>query len=382
MKSVYLDNAATTMLKPEVVEAMLPYYMEGFGNPSSVHAHGRRAKRGLDQARLQIVQALHAKYTDEIIFTAGGSESNNAVLRSVAKGKGQKGGHVITTAVEHHAILNTCEYLEKTTGLEVTYLPVDEYGMVTAKQVCDAMREDTVLVSVMFANNEVGTLMPIAQIGALCREKKVLFHTDAVQAVGHVAINVEELNVDFLSLSAHKFHGPKGVGALYIRRGVPFTPLILGGQQEHNRRAGTENVPGIVGMGAAVSLAMEHMEQANERICKMRDKLVLGIVNNISNAKLNGHPGYRLPANANIMLPGVSGERLLMLLDRNGVSVSSGAACASGSLDPSHVLLAMGLSQEQARSSIRMTLSDMTTDEEIDYVLQILPSLAEQLRMH
>jgi len=361
---------------------MLPYYLEGFGNPSSVHSHGRMAKRGLDQARLQIAQILHAKHPDEIIFTAGGSESNNAVLHSAAKGKGQRGGHIITTAVEHHSILNACEFLEKTAGVEVTYLPVDEYGMVSASQVREAMREDTVLVSIMFANNEVGTLMPVAQIGSLCREKGVPFHTDAVQAVGHLPINVEELNVDYLSLSAHKFHGPKGVGALYVRRDAPFVPFILGGQQEHNRRAGTENVPNIVGMGAALSLAAEHMEQSNARICQMRDKLVSGILNQIPNTKLNGHPDNRLPSNANIMLQDVSGERLLMLLDMNGISVSSGAACAAGSLDPSHVLLAMGLDRSQARSSIRMSLSDMTTEEEIDHVLQVLPSLVEQLRMH
>jgi len=379
MKRVYLDNAATTAVKPEVIEAMIPYFTQNFGNPSSLHGFARDAHKGLDQARAQVAAALQAQ-PDEIIFTGGGSESDNLALRGVLKQYQKKGNHIITSAVEHHAVLHTLEALEKEGLAQVTYLPVDEYGRVSAQQVADAIKEDTILVSIMFANNEVGTIMPVAEIGAVCKEKGVLFHTDAVQAVGHIPIDVKQMNIDLLSLSAHKFHGPKGVGALYVRKGVKVKPLILGGAQEKKRRAGTENVPGIVGLGKAIKIAVENLEENNKKLLQLRTRLMEGIEKNIPEVKLNGHPTERLPGNVNYSIHYIEGESILLMLDINGIAASSGSACTSGSLDPSHVLLAMGIPHETAHGSLRLTLSEDTTEEEIDYVLEILPNIVARLR--
>ncbi|HWR22142.1 MAG TPA: cysteine desulfurase NifS [Feifaniaceae bacterium] len=376
---VYLDNAATTSVKREVLDAMLPYFTEYFGNPSSLHGFAREAHAGIDNARLQVARALNAN-PDEIVFTGCGTESDNMVLRGVAQRYAKKGRHIITTAVEHHAILHTAEALEKEYGCEVTYLPVDEYGRVTARQVEDAIRPDTILVSVMFANNEVGTIMPIAEIGAVCRAKNVLFHTDAVQAVGHVPIDVQAMHIDFLSLSAHKFHGPKGVGVLYIKKGLRLPSFLAGGGQEKNRRAGTENVAGIVGLGKAIELATRDIPGVNREILRLRDKLITGIRERIPEVKLNGHPTERLPNNVNFSIRYIEGEGMLLLLDLHGIAASSGSACTSGSLDPSHVLLAMGIPHEIAHGSLRLTLSDETTEEEIDYVLDVLPNVVQRLR--
>lgn len=379
MQKVYLDNAATTKVRDEVVEAMLPYFTEYFGNPSSLHLFAREAGKGLDTARAQVAKALNAK-PEEIIFTGGGSESDNMVLRGIPEAYKKKGKHVITSAVEHHAVLHTLEAMEKEGRVEVTYLPVDEYGMVTAEQVEKAIRPDTVLVSIMFANNEVGTIMPIEQIGETCKKYGVLFHTDAVQAVGHVPVDVEKMHIDLLSLSGHKFHGPKGVGALYVRKGVRIPALILGGAQERRKRAGTENVPGIVGMGKAIELATAELEDNAAKMKVLRDRLIFGIPARIPDVKLNGHPAERLPNNVNFSIRFIEGESILLMLDLNGIAASSGSACTSGSLDPSHVLLAMGLPHEVAHGSLRLTLSEFTTPEEIDYVLDTLPPIVEKLR--
>ena len=379
MQKVYLDNAATTKVRNEVVEAMLPYFTEYFGNPSSLHLFTREAGKGLDTARAQVAKALNAK-PEEIIFTGGGSESDNMVLRGIPEAYKKKGKHVITSAVEHHAVLHTLEAMEKEGRVEVTYLPVDEYGMVTAEQVEKAIRPDTVLVSIMFANNEVGTIMPIEQIGETCKKYGVLFHTDAVQAVGHVPVDVEKMHIDLLSLSGHKFHGPKGVGALYVRKGVRIPALILGGAQERRKRAGTENVPGIVGMGKAIELATAELEDNAAKMKVLRDRLIFGIPARIPDVKLNGHPTERLPNNVNFSIRFIEGESILLMLDLNGIAASSGSACTSGSLDPSHVLLAMGLSHEVAHGSLRLTLSEFTTPEEIDYMLDTLPPIVEKLR--
>lgn len=379
MQKVYLDNAATTKVRDEVVEAMLPYFTEYFGNPSSLHLFAREAGKGLDTARAQVAKALNAK-PEEIIFTGGGSESDNMALRGIPEAYKKKGKHVITSAVEHHAVLHTLEAMEKEGRVEVTYLPVDEYGMVTAEQVEKAIRPDTVLVSIMFANNEVGTIMPIEQIGETCKKHGVLFHTDAVQAVGHVPVDVEKMHIDLLSLSGHKFHGPKGVGALYVRKGVRIPALILGGAQERRKRAGTENVPGIVGMGKAIELATAELEDNAAKMKVLRDRLIFGIPARIPDVKLNGHPTERLPNNVNFSIRFIEGESILLMLDLNGIAASSGSACTSGSLDPSHVLLAMGLPHEVAHGSLRLTLSEFTTPEEIDYVLDTLPPIVEKLR--
>ena len=378
MRKVYLDNAATTALSPKVLEQMMPYLTTIYGNPSSPHSFGQEARKGVDHARDQVAKALNA-LPEEIIFTGCGTESDNTVLFGVAERYAKKGNHIITTNVEHHAILHTCEALEKR-GVEVTYLPVDENGMVTAEQVANAITDKTILVSIMFANNEVGTIMPIAEIGKVCRERGVLFHTDAVQAVGHVPIDVKAMNIDMLSLSAHKFHGPKGVGALYMKKGIRLPSYVMGGAQERNRRAGTENVAGIVGLGVAIALATQTLEESAARMTKLRDKLIAGIAQRIPEVKLNGHPTMRLPNNVNYSIKYIEGESILLMLDMNGIAASSGSACTSGSLDPSHVLLALGLSHEVAHGSVRLTLSDETTEEDIDYVLDVLPKVAERLR--
>lgn len=378
MRKVYLDNAATTALSPRVLEAMLPYFTQYYGNPSSVHAFGREAKQGLDKARDQVAKALHCE-PSEVIFTGCGTESDNTVLLGVAQRYGDKGKHIITTNVEHHAILHTCEYLEKQ-GYSVTYLPVDQDGLVTAEQVAAAIRPDTILVSIMFANNEVGTIMPIQEIGAVCKEKGVLFHTDAVQAVGHIPVDVQAMHIDMLSLSAHKFHGPKGVGALYCRKGIRLPSYIMGGAQERGRRAGTENVAGIVGLGAAIQLATEQMEENRAKMTALRDRLMTGIQARISEVKLNGHPTNRLPNNVNFSFKYIEGESILLMLDMNGIAASSGSACTSGSLDPSHVLLALGLPHEIAHGSVRLTLGDETTEEDIDYTIDVLEKTVARLR--
>ncbi|MGN0808911.1 MAG: cysteine desulfurase NifS [Christensenellales bacterium] len=378
MKRVYMDNAATTSLHKEVLDAMMPYLTDMYGNPSSLYYFGQETHKAIENARHQVAAALNAE-DNEIIFTGCGTEADNMALKGIADRYQKKGKHIITSAVEHHAILHTCEYLEKH-GYEVTYLPVDEYGRVTAQQVSDAIRDDTILVSIMFGNNEVGTIMPVKEIGAVCREKGVFFHTDAVQAVGHVKIDVKDMNIDMLSLSAHKFHGPKGVGALYVRKGIVVPPLLHGGAQERRKRAGTENVAGIVGLGKAIEIACSDIDGTAGRIAKLRDKLIAGIPAAIPEVKLNGHPTERLPGNVNFSIKYIEGESILLMLDLNGIAASSGSACTSGSLDPSHVLLAMGLPHEIAHGSVRLTLSDDTTEEDVDYVLEVLPDIVAKLR--
>lgn len=378
MKRVYMDNAATTALRRDVLDAMMPYLTDIYGNPSSLHYFGQEAHKAVENARHQVASALNAE-DNEIVFTGCGTEADNMALKGIAEKYQSKGKHIITSSVEHHAILHTCEYLEKH-GFEVTYLPVDEYGMVKAEQVRDAIRSDTILVSIMFANNEVGTIMPIKEIGAVCREKGVFFHTDAVQAVGHVAIDVKAMNIDLLSLSAHKLHGPKGVGALYIRKGIVVPPLLHGGAQERRKRAGTENVAGIVGLGKAIEIACSDIEDTAKRMCYLRDKLINGIEASIPEVKLNGHRTERLPGNVNFSIKYIEGESILLMLDINGIAASSGSACTSGSLDPSHVLLAMGMPHETAHGSLRLTLGDDTTEDDIDYVLEVLPEIVVRLR--
>lgn len=378
MKLVYADNAATTKMSRHAIEAMLPYMDQVFGNPSSLHTTGQRANEALTAAREQIAALLGAS-PKEIYFTSGGSEADNQALLSAAalgERKGKK--HIISTAFEHHAVLHTLEKLKKQ-GFEVQLLDVHENGMVTAQQVADAIREDTCLVSVMYANNEIGSVMPIREIGAVCREKGVLFHTDAVQAAGHVPVNVAEDHIDMLSLSAHKFHGPKGIGVLYARRGIPLVSLIEGGAQERGKRAGTENVPAIVGMAAALSDACAHMDENAKKLTALRDRLIAGL-SEIPHAALNGDPVNRLPGNVHFCFEGIEGESLLLLLDAKGIEASSGSACTSGSLDPSHVLLAIGRPHEIAHGSLRLTLSEENTEEDVEYMLREIPPIVDYLR--
>lgn len=378
MKLVYADNAATTRMSRHAIEVMLPYMDQVFGNPSSLHTTGQRANEALTAAREQIAALLGAS-PKEIYFTSGGSEADNQALLSAAalgERKGKK--HIISTAFEHHAVLHTLEKLKKQ-GFEVQLLDVHENGMVTAQQVADAIREDTCLVSVMYANNEIGSVMPIREIGAVCREKGVLFHTDAVQAVGHVPVNVAEDHIDMLSLSAHKFHGPKGIGVLYARRGIPLVSLIEGGAQERGKRAGTENVPAIVGMAAALSDACAHMDKNAKKLTALRDRLIAGL-SEIPHAALNGDPVNRLPGNVHFCFEGIEGESLLLLLDAKGIEASSGSACTSGSLDPSHVLLAIGRPHEIAHGSLRLTLSEENTEEDVEYMLREIPPIVDYLR--
>ena len=375
---IYLDNAATTAVRPEVLSKMLPFFTEKAGNPSSIHSAGRETRKAVENARRQVAAALHAE-AREIYFTAGGSESDNWAIRCAVAETGKK--HVITSAVEHHAVLHSCRALERD-GFRVTYLPVDENGLVSPDDVRRALTDDTALISIMTANNEVGTLEPVREIGQIAREAGVLFHTDAVQAAGVVPIDVNDWNADLLSLSGHKFHGPKGVGALYIRKGTRIHNLIEGGAQERGLRAGTENVPGIVGMGEALSLAAAELSEYTAHVTALRDRLIHGVLSAVPDARLNGHPVLRLPGNANFSFPGVEGESLLMRLDLAGIACSSGSACTSGSLEPSHVLSAMGLSPDTARSSVRFSLGRDNTAEEIDRVLAVLPPIVEDLRAH
>lgn len=378
MDRIYLDNAATTAVSQPVMEAMLPYYMQVYGNPSSVHSTGRDAKKAVERARRQVASALGCS-AQEIYFTAGGSESDNWALKGAAFAHQEKGRHIITTQIEHHAILHTCQWLE-TQGWQVTYLPVDADGFVTAQQVENALRPDTVLVSVMAANNEIGTLEPVAEIGALCHERGVLFHTDAVQAVGAIPLDVEVLHADMLSLSAHKFHGPKGIGALYIRKGVKIDPLIHGGAQERGHRAGTENLPGIVGLGKAIELAEEGLAENAARMTFLRNRLVSGLTEAIPDMRINGTMDKRLPNNVNVSFAGIEGEAVLLRLDLEGIAASSGSACTAGSLDPSHVLTAIGLTRDEAKGSLRLTLGTDTTQADIDEVVKKLPGIVASLR--
>ncbi|WP_294407736.1 cysteine desulfurase NifS [uncultured Ruminococcus sp.] len=376
---VYADNSATTRVSDKALAAALPYFTEQYGNPSSIYTLGMDAAKAVLAARQQVADALGAQRVNEIYFTSGGSEADNWAIRGAAALGAKKGKkHIITTVFEHHAVLHTCDYLEKL-GYEVTYLPVDENGLITAQQVEDAIREDTCLVTIMFANNEIGTIMPIAEIGAICKKHGVLFHTDAVQAVGHIDINVKEMNIDMLSLSGHKIHAPKGVGALYCRTGINLPNLIYGGAQERNKRAGTENVPSIVALGVAITDATTGIEEKNKKIKAMREKLIDGILK-VPQTRLNGDRDQRLAGNVNISFRGIEGESLLLTLDINGIAASSGSACTSGSLDPSHVLLAIGLPHEIAHGSLRLSISEENTDEDVDYILSVIPGIVKKLR--
>lgn len=378
IKTVYVDNAATTAMSESAIEAMLPYLKGVYGNPSSLHSVGQRAKEALDGARAKIASLIGAE-PNEIYFTSGGSEADNQAIISAAYNglaKGKK--HIISTAFEHHAVLHTLKKLEKE-GFSVTYLDVHSHGNITAREVAEAIRPDTALVTVMYANNEVGSVLPIREIGAVCRAKKVPFHTDAVQAVGHIPVNVVTDNVDMLSVSSHKFHGPKGVGFLYCRKGLPLKNLIEGGAQERRRRAGTENIGGICAMAAALNEAVAHMDENMKKESALRDRLIAGL-GKIPHSRLNGDPVNRLPGNVNMCFEGIEGESLLLLLDAKGICASSGSACTSGSLDPSHVLLALGLPHEVAHGSLRLSLSEYNTAEEIDYIIKEVPKVVEYLR--
>ncbi|MFT9496068.1 cysteine desulfurase NifS [Anaerosolibacter sp.] len=375
---IYLDYSATTPVKQEVLNEMLPYFTEKFGNPSSIHSFGREAKQAVDVARDRIAKAIGAKQ-EEIFFTGGGSEADNWAIKGIVYANREKGNHIITTKIEHHAVLHTCEYLEKN-GFEVTYLDVDQYGMIDIDQLKNAITEKTILITLMFANNEIGTIQPIKEIGALAKERKVYFHTDAVQAFGNVNINVNDLNIDMMSISAHKIYGPKGVGALYIRKGVKINALLHGGAQERRRRAGTENLPGIVGFGKAAELAMQNLDTHIIHTASLRDRLVKGILDKVDFVKVNGHPIHRLPGNVNFAFEFIEGESLLLSLDMLGISGSSGSACTSGSLDPSHVLMAIGLTHEIAHGSLRLSIGDFTKEEDIDYVINELPKIVDRLR--
>ena len=375
---VYMDHSATTYVRKEVLDAMVPYYSEHFGNPSSIYSIARDSKKAIDTAREQVAKALSAE-PDEIYFTSGGSESDNWAIKGVAFANRKKGTHIITSAIEHHAVLHTCEYLEKE-GFTVTYLPVDQYGLVDPAALEKAITDKTVLISIMYANNEIGTIEPIAELGAIARKHKVPFHTDAVQAVGNVKIDVKAQNIDLLSLSAHKFYGPKGTGALYIRKGIKIDNLIHGGGQERRRRAGTENIAGIVGLGKAIELATTDIEGHNTRIRALRDRLMSGILTKIPNSRLNGHPEKRLPGNINISFEFIEGESMLLWLDDEGICASTGSACTSGSLEPSHVLLATGLPVEISHGSLRLTLGNVNSEADVDFVLEVLPKVVSRLR--
>lgn len=375
---VYADNAATTQMTDRSIEAVLKSMKEDYGNPSSLHTTGQLAAEKLYDARVRLANIIGAK-PEEIYFTSGGSEADNQAIRSAALlGAKKDKKHIISTKIEHHAVLHTLQRLEKE-GFEVTYLDVGERGIVDVKDVEDAIREDTALVTIMYANNEIGTIQPIKEIGAVCREKKVLFHTDAVQAIGHLHVNVVKENIDLLSLSAHKFHGPKGVGALYARKGVRILPLIDGGAQEKGKRAGTENLPSIIGMVAALEEAMETLDEDNKKVAALRDKLIEGL-SQIPYSKLNGDREQRLPGTVNFIFEGIEGESLLLLLDQRGIEGSSGSACTSGSLDPSHVLMSLGLPHEVAHGSLRLSLSPFNTEEEVDYIVEQIPEVVNYLR--
>ena len=378
MKRIYLDYAATTPTHPQVVKAMLPCFTDAFGNPSSIHSYGQEAKGAVDEARIKLAELIGAG-SEEIVFTSGGTEADNYALKGVAYANEQKGNHIITTPIEHHAVTEACRFLEKR-GFKVTYLPVDRYGLVDPQDVKRAITDKTILISVMHASNEVGTIEPVGEIGKIAREAGVYFHSDAVQTVGHIPVNVDELKVDLLSISAHKLYGPKGVGALYVRKGTRLTSLIHGGGQEKKRRAGTENIPAIVGLGKAVELARHDLGEEARRLSYLRDKLVKGLGERIDHIHLNGHPSQRLPNNVNVSVDFAEGESMVLNLDLEGICVSTGSACSSASLEPSHALLALGLSPEQAHGSLRFSLGRENNEEDVERVLEVLPGIVARLR--
>ncbi len=379
MKQIYLDNAATTRVLPEIAKAMAEVMTENYGNPSSIYTLGQSAHEILDEARVKVAKLVNAADPEEITFTCGGSEGDTMILEGIAHAYAKKGKHIITSAIEHHAILHTCQDLEKQ-GFKVTYVPVDEFGRVNPADVEKAITPETILISVMFANNEIGTLEPIREIGAIAHKHGVFMHTDAVQAVGHVPVDVQADNIDLLTLTAHKFHGPKGTGAIYIKKGIRPANIIFGGPQEHKLRPGTENTAGIMGLGMAADYARENMAVNGKKQTVLRDKLIKGILAKIPEVRLNGHPTDRLPNNVNVSIRYIEGEGMLLHLDLVGIAASSGSACTSGTLDPSHVLLAIGLPHEIAHGSLRLTLSEFTTEEDVDYVLEQLPGIVENLR--
>jgi cysteine desulfurase len=378
MRRIYLDHAATTPTHHEVVKAMLPFFSDAFGNPSSIYSYGQEAKGALEEARTKVAELIGAR-SEEIVFTSGGTEADNYALKGIAYANEHKGNHVITTPIEHHAVLEAGKSLEKN-GIRITCLPVDKYGLVDPDDVKKAITAKTILISVMHANNEVGTIEPVEEIGEIAREAGVYFHTDAVQTVGHIPVNVDKLKVDLLSISGHKFYGPKGVGALYVRKGTKLVPLVHGGEHEKRRRAGTENVPGVVGLGKAVQLSGQEMGKEAERLAYLRDKLIKGFEKKIDRIRLNGHPAKRLPNNVNVSVDFVEGESMILNLDLEGICASTGSACTSSSLEPSHVLLALGLPPEQAHGSLRFTLGRENTNEDVDRVLEVLPGIVTKLR--
>jgi len=378
VRRIYLDHAATTPTRPEVVKAMLPYFTDAFGNPSSIYSYGQEARKAVEEARTKVAQLIGAR-SEEIIFTSGGTEADNSALKGIAFANEDKGNHIITTSIEHHAVLEVCKFLEKR-GFRITCLPVDKYGLADPDDARKAITDKTILISVMHANNEVGTIEPVEEISRIAREADIYFHTDAVQTVGHIPVNVDRLNVDLLSISGHKFYGPKGVGALYVRKGTKLVSLMHGGEQERRRRAGTENVPAIVGLGKAVELAGQEMDKEAERLAYLRDKLIEGLGEKIDHIRLNGHPKRRLPNNVNVSVDFVEGESMLLNLDLEGICASTGSACSSASLEPSHVLLALGLSPEQAHGSLRFSLGRENTEEDVERVLEVLPGIVAKLR--
>jgi len=377
-KIIYMDHAATTPVRKEVFDEMMPYFSEYYGNPSSIYHLSNFSKIAIDKARERVAKAINAE-KNEIYFTVGGTESDNWALKGIASKLRDKGNHIITSKIEHHAILHTCEYLEKL-GFEVTYLNVDEYGMISLDELEKSIKDNTILISIMFANNEIGTIQPIKEIGSIAKKHNVIFHTDAVQAVGSLPIDVKAMNIDLLSMSAHKLYGPKGVGALYVRKGIKLDPLIHGGAQERNKRAGTENVPGIVGLGKAIELAYSELEENTAKLIELRDYMIKNIQNRIPDVRLNGHPTKRLPGNVNMCFRYIEGESLLLSLDMYKIEASSGSACTSGSLDPSHVLLAIGLPHEIAHGSLRLSLGIKNTKEEVDFVVEKLVTIVDRLR--
>lgn len=378
MKRIYLDYAATTPTRPEVVEAMLSYFTDSFGNPSSIYSYGQETKEAIEEARARIANLIDAR-DEEVVFTSGGTEADNFALKGVAFANEKRGNHIITTSIEHHAVIEPCKFLEGR-GFSVTYLPIDEYGLIDPDDVRKAVTNKTILISVMHANNEVGTIEPIKEIGKIAREAGVYFHTDAVQTAGHIPVNVNELGVDLLSMSAHKLCGPKGVGALYIRKGTKLVALMHGGEQERRRRASTENVPGIVGFGKAVELAQQEMSEEEKRLTSLRAQLINSLLERIDHSRLNGHSTMRLPNNVNVSIDYVEGESMVLNLDLEGICAATGSACSSSSLEPSHVLLALGLYPEQAHCSLRFTLGKWTTEEEISRVVEVLPRIVAKLR--
>ena len=378
MKRIYLDYAATTPVHPDVLTAMTPYFTEFFGNASTIYYYGRESKKAVEGAREAFAKLIGADQS-EVIFTSGGTESDNHAIKGAVYANKAKGNHIITCKIEHHAVLEPCHYLEKE-GFKVTYLPVDTDGLISVEELKKAITDKTILISIMAANNEIGVLQPVAEIGKIAREKKILFHTDAVQMAGSLPIDVEKMNIDLLSVSAHKLYGPKGIGGLFIRKGVKIVPIMHGGEQEKRRRAGTENVPGIVGFGKACEIALSNMEKESKRISGLRDKLVAGLLKKIPEVKLNGHPSKRLPNNVNISVKYIEGESMILNLDMEGVCASSGSACTSGSLEPSHVLMALGLSHELSHGSVRFTLGKSTTEAELNIVVEKFSEIVDRLR--